>query len=585
MKFNLNIIYSLIIITILVSCATVVRPDGGPKDKTPPVPVKFKPENGSMNLKTDKIVIKFDEYIILKQLTQQLVVSPPMPKNPKISISGKNLVIELPDSLRENTTYTIFFGDAVVNYKENLPVHNFEYHFSTGDVVDSLQLNGFAIKAFDNSAYKELFILMYKSLDDSVLYKEKPYYLTKTEKNGDFFLNNLAPGKYQLYAIKDANRNYIYDQDDEEIAFLDSLVIPYHSSIFLPDTNAKGKIIKKEKPKDIGLFVFHPNAKETKLLEYKELPPNKVLFVFNRRVEDFKIIPMDFESDTIWHIETFGKNRDSITTYFMGLHKDTINIRLSDGNINLDTLELILKKKKKKKYISNREKKKLEKERLEREKDKDYKPKPIKAPRIIVKTNVRSSFPFFADIQLRFKFPLNSFDKDKIHIYKKVDTLLIPIKSDSWISDTINNMRITIRAKFDERQKYELLIQDSCLFDIYHLTNDTIEKTFTTTEMREYGRFELEVKYDEEYPLIVQLLNSKNAVLREDFISSSQKILYPYLKEGKYKVKAILDKNNNRKWDTGDLDRRIQPEKVYFINKKLDIRANWDTEHIWTIKD
>jgi uncharacterized protein (DUF2141 family) len=417
------------------------------------------------------------------------------------------------------------------------------------------------------------------------LYNSKPYYLTKTEKNGNFFLNNLAPGNYQIYAIKDANRNYIYDQDDEEVAFLDSLVTPYHISNYKADTNADGKIIKKKLPDDIGLFVFRPEAKETKFIDYKEFPPNKVLFVFNRTVENFKITPLDFESDTLWHKETYGKKRDSITTFFMGLKKDTINICLSDGDQKLDTLELILKKKKKKKYISTREKKRLEKERLEREKDKDYKPKPKAVPKIYVKTNISSNFAFFGDIQLRFKVPLNRYVKNKIHIYKKVDTLLIPLKVESWISDTINNMRITIRAKFDERQKYELLIQDSCLFDIYHSTNDTIQKTYTTTEMREYGRFELEVKYDEEYPLIIQLLNSKNAVLKETFITTSQKIIYPYLKAGKYKIKAIQDKNNNKIWDIGDLDKRIQPERVYFIKKAIEIRANWDTEHIWTIKD
>lgn len=585
MKFSINSIISLVIITILASCATMVRPDGGPRDTTPPIAKSFKPENGAMNMHQEKIVIKFDEYIVLKKLTQQLVVSPPMIENPKISVRGKSLIIELPDSLRENTTYTIFFGDAVVNYKENIPVKNFAYYFSTGSIVDSLQLSGFAVNAFDNSAYEELFVMLYKSMDDSVLYKNKPYYLTKTEKNGDFFIDNLAPGNYQIYAIKDANRNYIYDQEDEEIAFLDTLISPYHKSIFEPDTNAEGKKIEKDIPEKVGLFVFHPIPREIKLLDYRELPPNKVIFKFNRGVKDFKIIPMGFKSDTIWHTEVYGKNRDSVTVFFMGLNMDTINVRITDGEHNLDTLELVLKKKKKKRFISAREQKKLDKAKLEREKDPNYKPPPKVVTKIGFKTNIRSSFPFFGEIQFKFRIPLNKFNKDRIHIYKMVDTLLIPIKVDAWISDTINNMKINIRAKFDERQKYKLIIADGCFYDIYNSTNDTIDKSFTTTEMREYGSFDLDVKYDGKHPLIIQLLNSKDAVLVENFIDSSQKIVYPYLKGAKYKVKAIVDENNNGKWDTGDFDDRIQPERVYFINKSIDIRANWDTEHVWTIED
>jgi len=580
MKQGINLIYSLVIIILLVSCATVVRPDGGPADTTPPIAKAYHPKNGTINMQQQKIVIRFDEYIILKKLTQQLVVSPPMPKKPKISISGKSLVIELPDSLRANTTYTIFFGDAVVNFKENLPAHNFEYHFSTGKVLDSLMLKGFAINSFDNSAYEELFVMLYKSYDDSVIYNNTPYYLTKTEKNGDFYLDNLAPGKYQIFALKDANRNYKYDQDDEEVAFGDSLVIPFHHSIFDKDTLHPND--KKILPKDIPLYVFHPIAKETKLLSNKDFPPLKTLFVFNRPVNDFKIAPLNFSSDTIWHLETYGLNRDSITTYFMGIKQDTIMVALWDGNQALDTLEILLQKLKKKKFISKRDLRKLEKEK---ENNELKKPKPISVKKIAYRDNIRGSFPFFADIEMRFKVPLNKYDPSKIHLFRVVDTLLYPMKSQSWISDTINNMRIRVRANFDEREKYRLIVQNDCFFDLYHSTNDTIIKNFTTTEMREYGSLALEVNYNEKHPLIIQLLNAKNAVLREDFISKSQKINYPYLKEGKYKIKAVLDINNNGKWDTGDFVSRIQPEKVYFINKVLNIRANWDTEHIWTIKD
>ncbi len=553
----------------------MVLPDGGLVDNTPPVPESFSPPNASMNMHKTKIVVRFDEHIILDKLTQQLVVSPQMPENPEIHVQGKKLIIELPDSLRQNTTYTIFFGDAVINYKENLPVHNFSYVFSTGDVVDSLQLKGQAVNAFNHTPYEELFIMLYKSDDDSVLYKHKPYYLTKTEKYGSFFLNNLAPGKYQIYALKDANRNYIFDQAVEEIAFLDSLVIPYHPSTFVKDTADTTDYTPPPFPKDINLFVYTEKLKKIQYLTKKIYPPQKILFTFNRDIIDFRIIPLDFNPDTNWHYDVYNPNRDSVIVYLMGITKDTINVAIADGENILDSIQLVLKKKKKKRTTSRKK---------NRKKDvvvKKPKPKPI--PKISYKNNLSSNFPFFGEIGIRFSIPLSAYNFDRIQLYKARDTLWVPIDFEAYLYDTINRQKIRIRAAFGEREKYKLLLRDSCFFDLYNATNDTLENEFFTTEMRQYGSMQLIVNYNGEGPLIVQLLNSSDAVIMEHFINSSDTINYPYLPEGKYKIKAISDKNNNRKWDIGDLQKRIQPEAVYYIQQLIDIRANWDNEQIWDI--
>jgi len=561
---------------IAVSCATMVQPNGGPVDKTPPVPEMFEPANGSMNMHKDKIVIRFDEYIILDKLTQQMVVSPQMPEDPEVNISGKKLIISLPDSLRPNTTYTIFFGDAVVNFKENLPVHNFSYVFSTGTVVDSLRLKGLAVKAFDHTNYDDLFVMLYKASTDSAIYKHKPYYLCKAEKDGHFFLNNLAAGKYQIFALKDENRNYIYDQPNEEIAFLDSLVVPYYAPPFgnkKTDSTIKQEVINP--PADINMFVFNEIPKETKLISNKTFPPNKLMFVFNRPVNNFKITPLDFKLDTIWHKEVYSNNRDTITCFLMAIKQDTINVALADGNQNLDSLELVLVKKQRVAF-----------NRRSRNNDEVEAPKPKAKPipKISFVTNISNEFPFFGSIALKFKVPLNNYDLSRIELYQARDTLWIPINYTAYLSDSINRLQINIDAKFSEREKYKLLIRDSSFYDIYYATNDTFQKEFFTTEMRQYGSLKLDVNYDNNDQLLIQLLNNKEAVVHEDIINTSQTILYPYLKDGKYKIKAIVDKNRNGKWDTGDLEKELQPEQVYYVPKVIDIRANWDTEQIWEIK-
>ncbi len=576
MKFKNSI--SLIILTILLSaCATVVRPTGGPKDTTPPIVISSNPEDGSKNMHKSEIVIKFDEYVILKQLSKQMVVSPQMPEKPIVSISGKKLIIKLPDSLRENTTYTIFFGDAVVNFKENLPVHNFSYVFSTGDIVDSLQLQGVVVNSFDHSTHKDLFVMLYKSSDDSVLYKNTPYYLTKAESNGNFYLNNLSPGKYQIYALKDNNRNYIFDQITEEVAFYDSLVIPYHPSDYINlDSTVNSKVNKKPDP--INLFTFKEEPKETKFLTKKIYPPHKVLFTFNRSVDDFRIKALDFTPDSVWHFDVYGLNKDSITSYLLGINKDTINVALFDGNTALDTLELVLIKKKRK---NNSRSKGLFGKRAKEEKKDTVIKKAI--PKISFTHNASGSFPFFSDIELKFKVPISGYNFSKIELYKKKDTLWLPIKVKAILSDTIRKQRIKLKAMLEERKSYKLLIRDSCFFDLYNATNDTLETIFTTTELREYGSLIVNIKYKDKYPLIVQLLNSKDAIIREDIIFSNDLITYPYLVDGKYKIKGIIDRNLNGKWDSGDLIKKIQPEQILYINNIIDIRSNWDNEQLWEI--
>ena len=371
MKHRLNIYFLLFLVAIISACATVVRPSGGLIDTAPPEALSFSPDNWSNNMTKKDIVIRFNEYIVLKDLFKQMVISPQMPSKPIITIKGKKLNIELPDSLKDNTTYTMFFGDAVVDFTEGIPVHNFSYVFSTGDVIDSLHVEGVAVNAFDHGNYEELFVVLYKGNNDSALYNETPYYLTKAESNGNFYLNNLAAGEYQIYALNDANSNYLYDQPAEEVAFYESLIIPYHQSKILsndsfPQSKNKDSLPQNiEKHEPVNLFVFTEIPKETKFISSKTYPPHKVQLVFNRPVEHFDIQPMDFKPDSIWHFDVYSKNRDTITMYLMGLELDTINVRLADGETPLDTLELVLKKKVKKaakkrtNIFGNRKKKKL----------------------------------------------------------------------------------------------------------------------------------------------------------------------------------------------------------------------------------
>ena len=568
-------IIAFIVALITVSCATVVPPSGGPVDDTPPIPKNIKPENYSRNFTKKKAVIEFDEFVVLDKLTQQLVISPEMPEKPDISIRGKKVIIELPDSLDENTTYTIFFGNAIVNYKEGLPIANFEYVFSTGDEVDSMMIEGTAVRAFDHKAPEGSFVMLYKEQDDSIPYHKRPYYLTKVEKNGHFRLSNLSAGQYKIFALQDMNSNYLFDQPIEEIAFIDSLITPYPDphSYGVRDSSDTLEIIPAE---PVQLYFFTEAVKKQDILASKLLASNKFEIIFAKPLTSLKMQPLNLKKDTIWNFNKINKNQDTLTTWLMGVRQDTLLVEVSDEGQVLDTLRFILHKKKRSSQAAFKRKKKKNQPA--------EKPKPKKIPKLAYSDNARGGFPFYSDIHFEFKTPIKEWDPTKIKILRQRDTIVDTLNAQAYFTDSVYQMHLVIPTKFKEYKKYGVFIPDSCFFDIYGVTQDTISKMFVTTEMREYGSLALTINYPENHPLIVQLLNEKDNVVFQTIITKSGKIDYPYLKPGKYRLKAIEDENGNGKWDTGDYMQKRQPEKVFFIKQLIGIRANWDVTQEWIIE-
>jgi hypothetical protein len=567
---------SALLLVFLAACATVVPPAGGPIDNTPPVAEEFKPENYSMNFSKKKISIKFDEYVELKNLNKQLVVSPEMPEKPEIKIQGKKVLIRLPDSLSENTTYTIFFGNAIVNYKEGLPVSNFEYVFSTGNEVDSLMIEGYLVNAYDHKPVEGAFVMLYKEYDDSVPYKKRPYYLTKVEANGHYVLNNIHEGTYKLFALNDMNSNYLFDQPIEEIAFVDSLVTPYIDPYYLKYMpKDSGRAETAEIPQPLNLFMFTETEKEQMIVEKKLLSSTKFRLVFALPADSLQLKALDLKKDTVWHFDWISPYKDTLISWLTGVHQDTLHIEVSDGGEVLDTLRFILHKPKKTFNQSHRKKKKKV----------ATTPKARKVPKLKYKTNARGGFPFYAHIKIDFDTPIEQWDPAKIKILRQRDTIIDTLNCKPYFIDPEYKMHLVIPTKFGEYERWGLFIPDSVFFDIYGHSHDTITNMFVTTEMRQYGSLKLTVDYHEDYPLIIQLTDGKQHVLYQQKLPANGIINYPYLKAGDYYIKAIRDENDNGRWDTGNYLQKRQPEMTYFVEKKINIRTNWDVEHKWIIKE
>ena len=553
-----------ILLSMATGCATVVPPSGGPKDTTPPVPVAYNPPNKSLNYSGGKIAIRFDEFIQLKDLHSQLVVSPAMPHDPDVYVQGKKLIINPPDSLAENTTYTVYLGNSVVNYKEGLPVKHFQYVFSTGSALDSLRISGVVKNAFDLKTEEGILVMLYKEPSDSLPYLKRPYYIAKTYSGGDFVLDNLSEGKYLIFALKDMNSNYLYDQPSEKIAFLDSLVIP---SPIKPDDDSLNLI----HPVFLNMYLFQEKAKKQAVTRKAVLRKNLLEIDFKRPVKKLQIKPLNFNNSGQWYYPVMSSGKDSLKMWLTSPVPDTLVIKVSDGGQTIDTLSIILKKPDRKKYTG---------EKRKNQAIGSAKPVKKRPVRLSIKSNTSRPVDFFGNPFLVFSTPVKAIDRGKINVYKKIDTLYKDVPFKVFFKDTVAANRLYFDIKMDENSVYKIFIPDSVFFDIFGNTNDTLKFDFSTTKSRNYGSLTLNIKYGDSIPLLIQLLNEKDAVIRQNVLKDSL-LYYKYLPPGKYKVKAVKDINGNKKWDTGDYLKGIQPERVFYMPKALTIRANWDVENKW----
>lgn len=546
---------------ILASCATQVPPSGGPKDTTPPQILKMDPPNKSTLFSKKKVVIKFDEFIQLQNINSQLVVSPAMPSDPDISVQGKNLIIKIPDSLEDNTTYTVFLGDAVVNYKEGLAVKQMQYVLATGKNLDSLRISGTIKNAFDLSTEEGVIVMLYKEAEDSIPMKKRPYYIGKTFGSGSFILDNLSAGSYKIFALKDLNSNYIYDQEEEEIAFLDSLIVP-----------------APKKPQDdtldlfhevkLDMYMFKENPKRQILMETKVLNPKQLRVVFKLPAVNPKIELLD-NAIQDWKHMVKSDRGDSLLIWIKKDLPDTIHVAVSDDSYGPDTLRLILKKPKKIKRKGKRS--------LAQSTTKDTKPK------MLIKSNASVHFDYFSTLSLYFQHPIVDWKKDKLLLLEPKDSLFDSI----WVAGAFRNKEdkriFDLDYSLKENTSYKLMLPQGYFHDILGQSNDSMEFKANTTRVKDYGNLKLSVDFDDSTHLIIQVYNEKKMLLAEQNLRDST-ISFQHLKPGNYIIKAVVDQNKNGKWDTGDYLKHQYPEKVYFMKAPITIRANWDVEQKWILK-
>lgn len=607
-KIAIRIFIGISLVFLIQGCARIGRPTGGIIDRVPPSYVSSEPKFRSSHFDDDEIRILFDEYIMLKDPTQQVSISPPTKKKPLVRELEKSIRISFDEPLAENTTYTINFGKAIADLNEGNGLPDFEFVFSTGDVVDSLSVTGKVIDAFTSKEDKkaQFNVMLYKNSNDSAPFVELPQYFGKANEFGLFAVNNIAPGSYKVIALEDINHNLLYDKGLERMAFLDSLLVINAGNVvketFIKDTiriiippskptrkdTARIKadtIIAGEKSlnaQKIALYYFLENESRIYLNSYKRTSKEAFSFKFNRPLyKPLEITPLNFQPDSNWFLTERQEESDS-TVYWITdttiARMDTINLKVAyltkdstDAFITqIDTISL-------KNPVVSARANRTSQRRLRNE----AKPEIRKVAELFSDLRSGDILEFNQSVGISSPKPLKNIDPEHIELVMEADTVFVP-QSFQVIRDTMSIHKFAVSASWEEGSRYKLLIKPDAVHDIYGVTNDSLELAFTVRPIDYYGTILLNFS-STNYPMIIQLMDSKSVIVRSYTVKEAGKVVFDFIKPGSYDFKAIYDSNGNNKWDTGDYLHGVQPEKIFITDIPQQLRSNWDVDLGWNI--
>jgi uncharacterized protein (DUF2141 family) len=564
------------IIFIIGSCAKQAIPTGGPKDIKPPEIVKSIPPNSTINFKDKKIVVTFNEYFVLEKIDEKFMISPPMHVKPKISVIGKNLIIEFQEPLKDSTTYTLYFQDAIKDLNEGNPLNNFQFVFSTGKEIDSLSVTGNALNSYNLEAEKNILVLMYRNLADSAPGKLMPDYLTQTDINGGFRIDNIKAGKYRLYVLHDNNNNNKYDLADEAFAFMDSIAEVIPSRNYLPVPKIADTIKTKEKnvaaipviDGEYKLFLI-PGVKKAHyltssgrklpyLLTYTlSLPPDTSKFEFSipDTGEKKYFIENNPAKDSImvWLLDSTLYSKQQINTIISYPYTDSTE-RLVTRN---DTIPM--------RYLTGRTSKTKESKNT------------FKYTTSIKDNFLKPGQQILISSQTPFRQP----DTSRIKIYESAKSTkkIIPY---SLIKDSSISERYFLNAKFKEGVKYIFIAEPAAFGNIYGEVSDSARIYFSVQPANSFGHLTLNIQ-NGKGDLIIQLLDKKETLVDERKIKNEGTVEFPLLERGFYRVRVVYDLNSDGKWTTGDFNLKRQPEPVSYFPHEIEIKINWVMIEDWDV--
>ena len=594
----------LLVIIGFYACASTGTPDGGPYDEEPPKFVRATPVPNSTNNTSKKVTIEFDEFIKLENASEKVIISPPQNESPEVATSGKKVVVSFMDTLKSNTTYTIDFGDAIVDNNEGNPMGQFTYAFSTGNVIDTMEVSGTVLNAENLEPIKGIQVGLHKNLNDTAFTTIPFDRISRTDSRGKFTIRGVAPGKYRIYALMDGNQNYLFDSKTESVAWTDSLIVPNmegavrHDTIWNQiDTTRIDTIMEihytRFMPDDIMLRAFKEENFQQYLLKSERPQTYQFCLYFNAKADTLPTLTgIDFDekkllvehnqrNDSIiyWINDTALCERDTLTFQLDYLITDSIGKLVPQR----DTLSMLNKVPKERRMaMKEEEAKKKEKERKKNEKKTDQEAVTEEVQFLTINIDAPAELDLDRNIVLSFEEPLEKIDTAAIHMSHKVDSTWQDIPF-IFRGDTVVPRRYEILADWKPGEEYKLNIDSLGFKGIYGLSTDKAEKTLKVKTLDAYGTLYLNIVGAGEHA-IVQLLNGNDGVVRQQPVTDKQTCDFYFLQPStKYYIRLFNDANNNGKWDTGDYTKKIQPEEVFYFPKVWEMKANFEFEETWNI--
>lgn len=522
---RVKILVVMLSISMLYTCANRGRPSGGDIDKEPPLITKVVPENFSTNFKGNEIRIYFDEFVRMKNLQKQLIISPPMNTEPTItplSAASKYIKIVINDTLEDNTTYAFNFGQSIVDNNEDNPYDYYRYVFSTGEVIDSLSVKGTIIDAEKLKPDTFVSVMLYEldsTYTDSTVYKEKPKYITNTlDSLTTFSIDNIKEGQYKLIALKDENGNFTYEQKSDKIGF-------YEDVVSVPtDTTYTIKLFKEE----LDFEVKRP----------KQIAGQKISFGFEGDDEDMTIEILGDTPDGFEKRITKDLTKDSLYYWYKPKIEADSALFVIKNKTFIDTLT--------------------------------HKFRDIDKDSLVIKSIGSTTLNFIDDFVVEGSIPFANIDKNQVTILDK-DSTNVPFTTSF---DKLSN-RYGFKFEKKESDRYSVQMLPNTFEDFFGNVNDTLSYSLRTKNFADYTNIRVRLE-NAVYPVIVQLTTEKGEVKYEQFATEEQLFDFKNLDPNMYYIRVIYDTNGNQKWDSGNFLLQRQPERVSYAKGLIDGRAGWD---------
>ncbi|HWS01734.1 MAG TPA: Ig-like domain-containing protein [Prolixibacteraceae bacterium] len=571
------------------SCANMGMPKGGPKDKMPPFIVKSIPEANQTNFSENKIRITFNEFVIPEELSDKFIVSPPTTKKPIFKTKGKTFIVDLNEKLQPNTTYSLDFKDGIVDNNEKNKIMDLRLAFSTGPDLDSLRIVGFVRDAFNLEPAKNCYILLYKGTSDTLVIKTRPDFVGKTNSQGFFAISNLPTADFMLYALSDIDNNLKYTAGVDSIAFLSDRITPKAEYQPQRDTLITGAdtlvVLGKTRffPDPLNFSLFFEKGFDLSLDKYERLTRKTIDLTFTASTADtFGIELLNIKPKGPWNVIEKSRNADTLKIWItdsLVYKRDTLALQLS--YLQQDSLGAFYTKKDTVKlYLTDDEANKPDKNKHKERRKIVTEPKSV-----MLSSSLGPILDPYRDIRIESPEPVLTFDTTKVGLFVKEDTTYVQIEP-KFKPDSTNNRSFLISYPWKFGTSYRLSIDSTALTTIYGLYGKAFTVDFKAQEEEHYGKIIFDLK-NVKGPTIIQILevNKDENLVKSIQADKDQVITIPFLEPKKYLMKAIFDRNNNGKWDSGNLAEKIEPEEVCYYLSVLKVRSNWDNQDSWTLPD